>query len=266
MEALSNTAIIDPIKSYQYSLFLQDRWARQCAHKKVDPLITFPGLKTWSSATSSKLSVVKGSFRSRYQVNEISTSVLGLLHSADASVIWVLKPMRAAEDSQSSTSSIDIIKSLILQTLRTSSSYETEKSMSLSCAQFQTAQTEDQWFALLGSVLARIDSEIFIVVDLDVVDPELAQISAPFSWPRAFLDLFGELSTRGCKIRVKVLLLSRSHLAYQEIDQSDVHNAVVPIKVAKSRPPKRRAGLGSNRSRIVKRRYARDRARAGERS
>jgi hypothetical protein len=99
--------------------------------------------------------------------------------------------------------------------------------MSLSCAQFHAHLSELDWFKVLASLVSHFPSQIYIVVDLELLDRDLQG----FSWLKAFMDLFMLLSDRQIGTRVKVLLVSYGTDIPFTISGSEYSHYVVPAKV-----------------------------------
>jgi hypothetical protein len=130
--------------------------------------------------------------------------MISQLHTSNVPVVLA---MRVANENQypPKISIIDLLKYLVRQALQIQRRSKTEKTMALSCARFQTAITEVEWFQLLESIMAEMSSEIYIVIDIEILDQDLLD---DFSILSAFKLLFGKLSSRGLSVRVKVLFFS----------------------------------------------------------
>ncbi|KAH0565264.1 hypothetical protein GP486_001345 [Trichoglossum hirsutum] len=229
---VSNTPLPDPTKSYQYSLFMRNRRYRNLRGSTSGPFWFSPKLQAWSSARDSALCMVKGTFHSRFDVKDVCVSMIEQLHNGEIPVIWAMK---MGGEGVRDTSSVDLFKYLVFQALRLNSTLHTEKSMALSCSRFQSATTEEEWCELLGSALAGIAREVYIVVDLEMLNLSLAPISGNFSWPFAFTSLFKKLSDRGFDTRVKVLLFSYGSAISPQTIRSDICDLVVSVRKSRRR-------------------------------
>jgi hypothetical protein len=101
-------------------------------------------------------------------------------------------------------SNVDLIRYLTLQALRLPKAESTEKTLALSCARFQTACSESEWFQVLESVLGDLGHYVYIIIDLQVLE---SCPVAGFDWASAILGFFERLAERSSNTKVKVLLL-----------------------------------------------------------
>ncbi|OCL10284.1 hypothetical protein AOQ84DRAFT_402078, partial [Glonium stellatum] len=141
MDALSKASLPDPMKSYRYCLFMQKKRHLKSQSKRRSSLQSSPKLKFWFSAANSKLSIVEGSYCPRFEVKDFSVDMVERLRESGVPVIWALKATKSSATLQHLASPLDILKSLILQSLHLNSAIHTEKAMGLSCARVQTAST-----------------------------------------------------------------------------------------------------------------------------
>lgn len=65
---------------------------------------------------------------------------------------------------------MDFFKSLTMQALQLQQRSLTENTMSLQCARFRRATTEQDWLHLLESTLLRVSSHVYLDIDLTTVD------------------------------------------------------------------------------------------------
>lgn len=88
--------------------------------------------------------MVKGDYKSRFEVKNFCINVVQMLRKNDIPIIWTLKTCQA--NNSDSLSVVDVLRDLVCQALRLNVSYRTERSLSLSCAQFLATENEEQWF------------------------------------------------------------------------------------------------------------------------
>ena len=160
-------------------------------------------INSWKSTPVSSLIMVRGANYNRFEIRNFCVKSIYLFQKALTPAVWVLK--RTESRHQETYSPVDLIKALISQLMRINIPGQRESNLALSCAKFRTAENEDDWFDLLGSVLAGL-SQLCIVIDLEVLclrNQESAQ-----RWPAAFMDMFEKMSQRGIKTVVKVILVS----------------------------------------------------------
>lgn len=131
---------------------------------------------------------------------------------------------------------MDLIKGLISQVMRINIAIQRESNLALSCAKFQTAENENEWFKLLGSVLAGL-SQICIIIDLEMICLR-DRVSAQ-RWPSAFMDIFEKMSQRGIKTVVKVILVSYGSRVFENMpgdDSRDLKDYVIQARTIRPRP------------------------------
>ncbi|KAE8452953.1 hypothetical protein EG329_012140 [Mollisiaceae sp. DMI_Dod_QoI] len=204
---VSKIPLLDPVKSFQESLFMRKRRLIKSSNHKADFSWLISHLQSWSSATRSFLIIVQGTFRSRFEMKDLSTDLVQLFRNSRVSVLWALNVGPSSDDMEKKPSSIDLLKSLTSQALRLPEINPTEAFVASSCARFQRATTEDDWLSLLGSVLAGLN-EVYIVIDIEMLSSSLAELSEDFSWPLALIKLFQELRRRGSATLVKVAMIT----------------------------------------------------------
>ena len=120
---------------------------------------------SWKSAPVSSLIMVQGTNYNRFEIRNFCVKSIYLLQKALMPAVWVLK--RTESRHQETYSPVDLIKALISQVMRINIAMQRESNLALSCAKFRTAEKEDEWFELLGSVLAGL-SQICIIIDLEM--------------------------------------------------------------------------------------------------
>ena len=131
---------------------------------------------------------------------------------------------------------MDLIKALISQVMRINTALQHESNLALSCAKFQTAEDEDEWFELLASVLAGL-SQICIIIDLEMFclrDRQSAQ-----RWPSAWMEVFEKMSQRGIKTVVKVILVSYGSRVFKSMPGDELRNlkdCVIQVRSIRARP------------------------------
>ncbi|KAK4185573.1 hypothetical protein QBC35DRAFT_534028 [Podospora australis] len=111
----------------------------------------------------------------------------------------------------------DVLKYLTSQVLKQNHRMLNERSMSLNAARYQSATTEKEWFTLLASALDGGLSQIYVVIDLDIVARSGASI---VGWLSEFARLYQVLRDRGTKTVVRTAFISpgrRSELMEVEI-------------------------------------------------
>jgi hypothetical protein len=183
-----------------------------------------PKLEHWQRKTVSSLVIVKGSYKLRFQVKDFCVNIIECLRTAKVPIMWAL-PTTNEKDDSPNYSTLDLLKHLAWQALKINTVLQTEGSMAVSCARFQTATDEDHWFDILASVMTGLD-RIYVVIDVEI----LSGISAGGrSLPEAFLHLFSMLADRGGKTEVKVILVSYVSPVFSEIEEGNIRDLIVQV-------------------------------------
>jgi hypothetical protein len=183
------------------------------------------------------VAIVKGGLRARHASRKFCVNIIQQLQSKNIPVVWALRgPQNDSQDGRASTT--DLFKHLILQAFKLLQDSTTESAMSLQCAQFHRANVEQDWLQLLGSALLRARTQVYLVIDLAVIDHNLLP-SEGFSWFTAFQGLFAEMVKRSPRLQVKVLLLGNSVSFGASEDNAIPSDIVIPVKVTQT-PVRRR--------------------------
>ena len=236
----ASTSLLDPTKSLQYCLFMRNR-RRQRLADTSGPLWQSRKFQTWGSTSISALVVIKGSFTTWYGIKDFATNIIDLLEKEGIPVIWTLKTHNKAGAS-AAPNLVDVLKLLVLQALRLNQTILTERNCALSAARFQSARTDKQWLDLLASALAGLP-QIYVIVDTEVLSTKEVKPFAYSSWSSAFATVFQELTRRGFRTIVRVLLL-----AYNSSFLLDSRSSSLPNDVVISVNNNRRTGNAAKRS------------------
>ncbi|KUJ15209.1 uncharacterized protein LY89DRAFT_648419 [Mollisia scopiformis] len=165
-----------------------------------------PSLKTFGTEPTSSQIIVSSPFRTRHLVRDFAADVLDILDGARTPVVWILHKPSSDISEQKLITRIEVVKQLVYQILQKNHTMLDERSFSLSAVRFQSARTENEWFALLGSVLAGF-KQIYIVVDTALLG-EIEEERLTTTWLKRFRELFAELRNRPNSTVVKVLFIN----------------------------------------------------------
>ncbi|KAF7960399.1 hypothetical protein EAE96_000082 [Botrytis aclada] len=203
---LSLNVTLDPTKSLQIYFF-----ARKRQHaRQADGSAFWLALKmqNWNSRVASSLLMVKGSHRLRNYMRKFSADAIQLLRESNIPVIWALKTSEPQTPTpMGNTTTIDIIKSLILQAINLNQNLHAEPSLCSRLQTYRSAKTEADWLVLLASVLEGIPL-LYVIIDIQFLFTSTSESSNDFSWPTGIFELFKELLDRDSKTVVRVLMLS----------------------------------------------------------
>jgi hypothetical protein len=108
------------------------------------------------------------------------------------------------------------------------------------------ATTEEEWFNIFISVIQGIPL-LYIIIDVELLDTSLAELTESFCWPAAFLKIFDELSERNIKTIIKAALVSYGSPLFTRPMSNECQKLVVPVggvnsAKALTRIPIRRGG------------------------
>ncbi|RGP77598.1 hypothetical protein FLONG3_4289 [Fusarium longipes] len=237
MSHISNGKLGDHLEAFRYNVSVQIRHDRARVCETTNEFWQSPKLHTWSSTPESRVAIIKGGPRARHASRKFCISIIQQLQSRNVPVIWALRgPQIDSQDGRGS--SADLFKHLILQAFKLSQQYTSESGVSLQCAQFHRANVEHDWLQLLGSALLRVQTQVYLVINLAVIDHSLMPTEG-FSWFIAFQNLLAEMVKRSSKLQVKVLLLGNSLNFGTSEDSVIPSDVVVPIRVTQT-PVRRR--------------------------
>ncbi|KAF4471594.1 hypothetical protein FALBO_1495 [Fusarium albosuccineum] len=201
---MAESKLGDPLEAFRFNQSLQRQQQYSQVSASTNRFWQSPKLQAWSSVSESRVAVVKGGFSARYAMRGFCLNMIQQLQSKNVPVLWALRRPRGQTDA-GDISPIDLFKHLIQQALRLNGSM-TEKGMSLQCGRFQRATTEQEWLRLLGSALLQAHSQVYLVIDLSILNCNLLPTEG-FSWLAAFQSMLTEIAKQAPNLQVKVLLL-----------------------------------------------------------
>ena len=223
---------MDAVKSLQYCTFMRNRNRSRLAPAS-EPFWLKPQFQAWKSTRHSALIMIQGNHTSRFDLKDFCVNAISLLRDSKVPVLWTLKNIEQSADEAPSAS--DVLKNLVSQALRLNDVLHSERCMALNCTKFQRAESESQWLELLGAVLSGLP-HVYIVIDIEAINPRLKSLNASFSWPIAFLDFFQILANHGCKTVVKVVLVSYSSSVFKGTSDKNLQDLVIPVRRLESAP------------------------------
>lgn len=234
MDYLSSTGRIDPIKCLQYCALMSNKRGLASNPRALGGDSHFwlhPKFVRWQSRQDPALIMVKGDYKSRFEAKRFCVNIVELLRKSNIPVIWTLKTPQA--EGPHGLSVVEVMKDLVCQALRLNLYGHTERFLSLSCAQFREAETEDQWINLLAMIVATL-SYLYIIVDIEAVNITYAKRTQGFSWLSAFQAMFQNLSKRQFRPILKVVLVSYGSATVQESRLAEFQDLVVLVRQARS--------------------------------
>ncbi|RDW58186.1 hypothetical protein BP6252_13597 [Coleophoma cylindrospora] len=147
-------------------------------------------------------------------------------------VIWALKAMSPQEEYKDGLANqvytTELLKCLISQAVRINKALHIDAALAPRMAANVGATTEEEWFGILGSVLQGVP-HLYIIIDVELLHPSLAEMTENFSWPAAFLKLFSELSQRSIKTVIKIVLVSYGSPLFKKQMSKECQELVVSV-------------------------------------
>ena len=223
---------MDAMKSLRYCTFMKNK-QKSRPRSRAQSFWYGPKFQAWEARGSSSLIIVRGTYTTRYEIKDFCVDAISLLKKSNAPVVWILKTVDIY--GLEAPSIIDVVKDLISQVLRLNIAFQSERSLALSCTRFRGAETEDEWFRLLAACLAELP-QVYMIVDVEAVGPRYIDSHGGFSWPSSFLTIFQEMSARGLKTIVKVVLVSYGSSTFHNIEEKEVRDFVIPVTQTQIRP------------------------------
>jgi hypothetical protein len=102
----------------------------------------------------SSVVLVCGNFCTRHQAKDIAVDTIDLALRENIPTAWVPNP---TDERYRKPNSVDVLKQLVLQTLKHNRTMLDDHSSALSTLKFQTTTTEGEWLDILDSVLLGLD-------------------------------------------------------------------------------------------------------------
>jgi len=241
---LSTPKLLDPTRTLQASLFMRNR--RRLKKSNTGPSFWLdPRMKDWNQCTTSSLVMINGTRKTRFHVKDFCADSIKLLRDSHRPVIWALKtiaPQESTETQEEQVSTIEILKCLIAQAIQANASIHTDSALAPRLHAYLAANTEEDWFNILASVLQGIPL-LYIIIDVELLHPSLATLTEDFSWPAAFMSIFSGLEQRNVNTVLKVTLVSYGSPLFRDVMTSEHRSLVVPVGGVGSMKPSTRAAI-----------------------
>lgn len=231
ISALSDNNLGDPLQALRFNQWLQRNRGKGAAPMMttVNKFWQSPKLQSWTSASESSVTAVTGDLRAQAAMRKFALNVIEDLQSNNVCTLWALQPP-GVNAKTSGVSVVDLLKHLVAQALRFQQERVTERDMAHNYARMRSLATEKEWFQLLGSILAQARCQVYIVVDLFILDRRLLPRGG-VSWFAEFSELFAQLRGTAPSFQAKVLLLGGISALGADAASGPASNIVVPVKV-----------------------------------
>ncbi|KAI0452894.1 hypothetical protein F5B21DRAFT_316988 [Xylaria acuta] len=205
LQHISVLNLPEPIKAFQASLFMSKRRQARPSNRG-SPFWLDAKVQRWNNSRESSLIMINGTRKARAHFQHFCVSSIELLRDSKIPVIWALKTSVRDETTADQVSTVDLLKYLVQQAIKANEDIHTDAALAPRFGAHLRARTEEDWMRVLASVLEGIPL-IYIVLDIEVLSQSLEAPAKSF-WPSAFCGLFTELSTRGIRTIIKVVLVS----------------------------------------------------------
>lgn len=232
ISSVSLSALGDHVQAYQ-NLARLAKSGKRAEKQSMGSLCSSRILMAWSNSDTSEAAAIKGSFRTRLAVRYFCVAVVEQLQQSGVTVLWAFN--NVANDSEGSNkrqiSSVDILKHLTLQALKAGrpQAFVHEKSLAVTCSQFHTAITAEEWFRIFKCVLVQLSGPVFIIIDLQVLHTASLEVEG-FNWATALLSFFDSLSQCGTQRIFKILLVGYGPVMSGQVGALHSANRVVTVK------------------------------------
>ena len=230
MSFLSTNISLDPTRTFQASLFMRNR--RRRVKGQPGPLFWLDRkLQNWNNNSNSSLIMISGTRKLRFHIKDFCTDSIVLLRDAQVPVIWALKAMDIRHDAtntEDQISAMDLLKYLVAQVIRLNEAIHTDAALTPRLKAYLAASSEADWTSVLTSVLQGIPL-LYIIVDIELLDQSLAEVTQGFSLPAAFLKIFSDLAERDVQTVMKVVLVSYGSQMFRTSVSSECRDLVLPV-------------------------------------
>ncbi|KAF5532526.1 hypothetical protein FMEXI_12326 [Fusarium mexicanum] len=172
--ATFSQSLEDPKSLYKHHLFLRNRRASgRGVAVSTNEFWLSPKLAKWSSCPHSSLTIIRGSFTTRWAIQDFAIDVIQAVNMMNIPAIWVLGSATKTSPN-AMLSPADLVRYLTYQALQIEGIVTTEKQMSLRHSQLEEAKTSQDWLALFKLIMEDLGGQVYIIIDLATVssDPE----------------------------------------------------------------------------------------------
>ncbi|KAF5666707.1 hypothetical protein FDENT_12290 [Fusarium denticulatum] len=188
--ATFSQSLEEPRSLYKHHLFLRNRRASgRGATVTTNEFWLSPKLARWSSCPHSSLVIIRGSFTTRWAIQDFAIDIVQAVTMMSILAIWVL-------GSANKTTSNAMLSPVDLMSLRHS--------------QLEEAKTSQDWLALFKLIMQGLGGQIYVIVDLATVtsgSKGSGQVNLIYQLNEMLEDLSNKRLQKGSQTRVKIILL-----------------------------------------------------------
>ncbi|KAF5980922.1 hypothetical protein FCOIX_4568 [Fusarium coicis] len=207
--ATFSQSLEDPKALYKHHLFLRNRRASgRGATVSTNEFWLSPTLARWSSCQYSSLAIIRGSFTTRWAIQDFAIDIIQAVTMMSISAIWVLGSANKTS-SNALLSPADLVRYLTYQALQIEGTVTTERQMSLRHSQLVEAKTSQDWLGLFKLIVQDLGGQIYIIIDLATVSSGVkgsGQANLIYQLNEMLGDLDNKKPHKGSGTKVKIIL------------------------------------------------------------
>ncbi|KAI1047759.1 hypothetical protein LB505_006386 [Fusarium chuoi] len=232
--ATFSLSLEDPKSLYKHHLFLRNRRASgRGATVTTNEFWLSPKLARWSSCPHSSLTIIRGSFTTRWAIQDFAIDIIQAVNLMNIPAIWVLGSANKTSPN-AKLSPADLVRYLTYQALQIEGTVTTEKQMSLRHSQLEEAKTSQDWLALFKLIMQDLGGQIYIIIDLATVSSSpkgSGQANLISQLNEMLEDLSNKKPQKGSRTKVKIILLVYDY-NWMSLIPREIYDRLVPVKIS----------------------------------
>lgn len=232
--ATFSQSLEDPKSLYKHHLFLRNRRASgRGAAISTNEFWLSPKLARWSSCPHSSLTIIRGSFTTRWAIQDFAIDIIQAVTMMSIPALWVLGSANKTSPN-AMLSPADLVRYLTYQALQVEGTVTTEKQMSLRHSQLEEAKTSQDWLTFFKLIIQDLGGQIYIIVDLATVSsgPKgSGQVSLIYQLNQMLKELSNKGSHKRSRTKVKIILLVYDY-NWMSLIPREIYDHLVPVKIS----------------------------------
>ncbi|KAF4968393.1 hypothetical protein FSARC_4190 [Fusarium sarcochroum] len=220
----------DPDQLYKNHLFLRNRRASgRGSTTSTNEFWLSSKLSRWSSSQQSSLAIIRGTFTTRWTIQDFAVDVIQAVTMSTIPALWVLgSTHKARKNAMFDTT--DLMRYLACQALQLAGTVTTEKQISLRHSQLENAKSIKEWLDLFKLIVQDSKGQIYLVIDLATVHSRAKKLDE-LNFIHQLSQMLSEISDQKSLVSVKVILLAYE-VDWLRLIPKDVYDRLVPVKIA----------------------------------
>ncbi|KAF5616872.1 uncharacterized protein FTJAE_12864 [Fusarium tjaetaba] len=232
--ATFSQSLEDPKSLYKHHLFLRNRRASgRGAAVSTNEFWLSPKLARWSSCAHSSLAIIRGSFTTRWAIQDFAIDIIQAVTMMRIPAVWVLGSANKMT-SNAMLSPVDLVRYLTYQALRIEGIITTEKQLSLRHSQLEEAKTSQDWLELFKLITQDLGGQVYIIIDLATVSSGLkgsGQANLIYQLNEMLEGLNDERPHKRNRTKVKIILLVYEY-NWMSLIPREIYDRLVPVKIS----------------------------------